>query len=455
MNPITPNISHSYQNSPRTSSNTENAPVSRNHPTCPERKKAVDIIRMGLNNASTPVERPSKRLMYLLDLASTQKNPTNNIDPFLTLLDQIKDEELFGTKAEFIVENIIHHTSLKYDLRLRLATAILANTTDQDQIKAILLQTVKYRDKTWHLILPKQERRPISILLIDKAPEDLKPMLYKAFACNSALPLDVRMRNLYGRIDTSQKTELFKIFFKHLKALFKKIIKVGDDGFFQCCLKNFYGHTECSYLDSVMKAFHKHEWTQEPKLQELIKLMIERETEAILSASSLSVSAGFVVIQSCMQYYNGELNRKDIAKAAARMLTTQETLQCLIDEIEVYKNLGLINEEPMQKLLVQIGMNKCSEVDFKLEDDLKVIFVALKYIQDAEKKFQILNNIFEGELQETAFEDLEKLKNILERHSDSLSSEEFNIFYKKLEEFEESEALEESEESEELRESEE
>ncbi len=411
MNPITPNISNSYQNSPRTSSNTENAPVSQNHPTWVERQPGVRIIREGLNDASTLMESPSKRLMYFLYLASTKKNPTINIKAILTLLDQIKDEELSGTKAEFIVKNIIHNDSLSPYLRWHLGTGIYRS--DLGLAKDILQNTVEYNDYS--------VKQPISIDLINNALEHQKLELYEAFASNASFPLNVRIRESCARADTSQKTELFKVLTQELEKLFGEILN-GKKIIHDCDISG--------YLRGVMEEFNKNEWIQTPQVQNLIKLNIERETKNILEATHFDEETNLIIFTGCYQYYDdseGKLDIKAIVQAAVRALPTlthydEETYKALEVELSSYEKLGLIHEEPIQELLGQIGMNQCRE----FENDLDCIFVALKYIENAAKKICILNNLFTKKLQRKTFKSLEDLESILNYHLGNLNQEELS-----------------------------
>ncbi len=376
MNPIRLNTTHSYPNQPITPSNTASSPVPRNGPTAPERKPDAEIIRQGLNNTPSIMQNPRNAVLHLLGIAKRYPNRSFNIDSILRLLAQIQDDERLGTKEDFILKNIIDDESLNPDFRLRLGAKANLN-------------------------------------LINQAPEDQKLELYEAFASDSKFPLDLRIRELCTQVDTHQKTGLCSIFIQPFKNLLSDILNDADD---------FYNSNAGDYLEQVMKEFENNGWIQTPELQDLIKCGIESETEKILNTADSEYNAGYPIIQSCIPYCHGKLDRERVAQVIACAIKSATDCQLLEVELSICKKIGLIGENPIQELLVQIAMNQCESDD----RNVSAMLLAITYIQNSEKRIQILNDMFAGELREVMFEDLKHLLSVLKEGLNELDQQELS-----------------------------
>ncbi len=376
-------------------------------PTSVNRKPDAKIPQL-LNRPATITTTRTEALLWALNRLESNQG---NIDQFLQLLTTTKDEELIGTKAKFIVNNILHNDSLSIDSRKDLGTEIYKR--DLDLAKDILQNAIKFK--------LCGVNPTISLDLINNALEHQKLELYKAFASNSSFPLDMRIRQSCERAHPTHKTQLGTVFTQELKKLFEKILNGKTV---------IHGGDMLTYLADVMAEFNNQQWIQTPELQKLIKWGIERETENILEATHLKEETNLIIFRECCQYYSrseGELDIKAIVQAAARALPTisynEKSYQDLDIALSSYQKLGLIHEEPIQDVLSQIGMNQCRG----LQNNLDYIFVALKYIQNAEKRICILKNGFTGEPQRKTFEYLDELAGVLEYHLDNLNQEERNI----------------------------
>ncbi len=368
------------------------------------------FIRSGLSNALSMKQNPRQKLEYLLGLFSQQKNQSIKVDPFLTLLAQIKDEDLSCTKEEFIVEKIIHNKSLHCDFRLWLGTRILQAQTDPAKAKDILLKTIQYPDY--------ENYNPISIALIEKAPKQLQPELYEDFLLNSDFDLLLRAEISNRLPDINKKSNIIECFTQDLSRFLKHCIRDNEDS--PLPLTWSIGNNPSLELENLLVAFEKNNWIQEPGVQAVINQGIVSEREKLKENLNSNSEFECVAIPCLMQYIKCEDYKQELVQDIARSLLTFKYIDSFQYALAIYEEYPLIWERPIQEALITIGMNQVE----RSEQHLHFIFKALTCIQDPQKRDAILRNMFSETARGITFDDLKMFDALLYVNIEKLTEEE-------------------------------
>ncbi len=376
---------------PITIYNRPSSEIPENGPTAPNRKPDPENIRQNLQNAPALKKTEIKTLETLLE----HLEDNQDADPTFafTLLNQIKDEEILGTKEDYIIK-IIDNKRLNSDFRFQLGVQIYQ--TNPAENKAIALKLIDS--------LYKCKDIKVSLKLINNAPENQKLELLKASASNSNFYLDLRIRELCKLADPNQKIELFNIFKGELQKIIDELLSYGNSEY-----------DSGEYLEKAMEEFKNNEWLDKPEIQDLIKWGIESETEKILEEYDSEPNTIYPIIKNCIRYHHKELDRGRMAQAIACAIKSAIDYISFKGGLSVCKKVGFIGENPIQELLVQIAMNPQKAFNERLDDmyqqevldyELDYIFLSLKHIHSREQRILILNNMFAEELQKTTLEDL-------------------------------------------------